>query len=195
MGAQRGIACAGTIVSASRVIESSMTGLRAAVFRYTVGTRVRHTDSDGRSYYVKKKLGSAVVSGDVVLETREGAVLLREGTFDFACDEPLEEPSSISGRVPAEVEHLCEPGMVLFGERFLGVGDSVELTATVRPSRAPTTAYETFPDGGAVVVDRTLEAMGLDPANMKTRSGTVALVALAVALAIAIGAAAVVTLI
>jgi hypothetical protein len=184
---EEAIACRGTIARCSRMMESSVTGMRAAVFLYSVGTREARRSRDGNTYFVKKPLGSVVVSGDVVVDTPRGSVLLPEGSFKFeTAIEKIERMPSTAGPVPKEVEHLTEPGMVLYGEQFLNVGDHVELTATVRPSREPELRYEVVADGHAVVVDRTLEAMGIDPEALKSRQGRMALIALMVVFALGI---------
>jgi hypothetical protein len=177
--AQRAIHCKGTVLHCSRMQRSSVTDLTAAVFQHSIGTREARRDSDGNTYFLKKLLGSVVVSGDLVLETDEGRVKVPEGAFRFDAHEHIEMMPSTAGPIPEVCRHLVEPGMVLYGERFLSVGDIVELTATVRPCRDPEIEYEVVAEHDAVIVDRTLEEMGIDVEGLRSRNSRMALIAVA----------------
>lgn len=155
--------------------KSSVTGMSAAVFQHSIGKRVAQKDSDGRTYYVRRLIGSVVASGDLVIETEDaGVVKVPAGAFRFDAEERIEALPSTSGQIPEACQHLVE-GFPLYGEQFLSVGDIVELQATVRPCRDPEIDLEVDPEHDAVLVDRTLEAMGIDVEGLRQRKSRVAL--------------------
>ena len=167
---ERELHCRGELSQCSVVHTSSVTGVSAAVFQHSVGQRIARTDNEGRTRYEKKLHGSVLVSGDLRLETEHGTIHVPEGSFRFEADCDIDALPSTAGDLPKACRHLSRGGVVLYGEKFLSVGDVVELRATVRTNRDPEIAFEVLPDRDAVLVDRTLESMGIDVDDLRNNA-------------------------
>ncbi|MEQ9324320.1 MAG: hypothetical protein RIF41_34470 [Polyangiaceae bacterium] len=163
------LSCEGTIVECSAMQTSSATGMSAAVFKYSIGALYTSSSERGQSSVVEL-VGSVIVSGDLLLDTEHGVVAVPEGSFTFPVSGALRAASALAGPVPEACAHLVR-GAPYYAEKFLSIGDVVELTATVRPSPRSDVRYEVVPEHDAVLVDRTLESMGVDVEGLKDNFG------------------------
>ena len=182
MSSQRSIHFTGRVRATSRPVKSSISGWEAAAIHYTLSYDQRTTDSEGRSTTRRVHVGSVDVSGDLTLDTDQGAVRVPSGSFIFDVGSVPVSPMPSTGRLPPELEALTG-GRVeawLVGERTLGVGDPVELVGTVQPA-SPPHALEVVPQTNTRIRDQSLDdmaddlaAMGIDP-KAKGRAALVAL--------------------
>lgn len=139
-------------VASPNTITSPVTEMQAAVFEYSLGQTYETTDEDGNHITVRDILAKAVLSGDLVIETADGKVLVPHGRFvvehvgqGLAAEIPF-------SRLPKEVEHgmrLQTKGRITYCEEFLREGDEVELKGLVGP--AP--ANPAYPGVGFVAIE------------------------------------------
>ncbi|HMR81122.1 MAG TPA: hypothetical protein PKD61_38690 [Polyangiaceae bacterium] len=188
-GEPRSIRIDGTVRAVSQPVESSVTGWKAAAIHYSASYNKRETDSSGRSTTRRVHLGTADVSGDLIIDTQQGVIRAAAGSFIFDVGQIEDVPLPSTGRLPPELEAKTGGQLEawLVGERALNVGDPVELVGTVRPSADPICAFEVVPQTGTRIRDRSLddmaddlEAMGVDP----KAKGRVAMIVMGVAFGI-----------
>lgn len=131
----------GTVASAN-LLQSPVTAMRAALFRYGLGQRYMTSDRQQGESEVQQVFGYSVERGPLLLSFDGGHVLCEEGCrlrVEFEGNGFMSLPS-FSGELPEALVPLLDQhsrGELIYAEQTLREGDPIELYGYVEPAYLP----------------------------------------------------------
>jgi hypothetical protein len=145
---------------------SSASGLQAAWMRHVLGTVESYYDSEqGRTVERVTEVASHEPLADLIIATDDGLVRVPAGSFEVrAAGEALAARTPLSGNPPAELHDAISEsrsGSLIYGEQYLRKDDAVALHAVVGPSGEVAVPWTAVSEERALVIDRSLEELGL----------------------------------
>jgi hypothetical protein len=164
-------------VASPKSIRSPMTGLSASFFHidFQVEVSVEGGMSRGgtdRTFY--QHIGSAVVGGDLILESEGQLIFLPASRFVVRFRGAHSQGQPVQRSLPAEMAHIanapaCARGPLFYNELSLSTGEDVQLVATVKATRGgvgyrdqpeASTPFIACPEVAPVVVHYSFPSIG-----------------------------------